>query len=773
MNANLRRLMILLLGALLVVAPLLTRVVMNRFNRSYQPPASGLADLAITPMLTPTARPAPQDVTPPDNELSQGSVWVDLAHFPMLNPSQFESLASALASRGVGLRFWVSNVDLSEIKSFESFPDQSEKLAAFAQDARGLVVVSPFYLWTPAEIALVEKFVADGGRLLLISDPDVWGDMPWNINNLGEPFGVVFNDDYLYDLSKNDGNYTHFFQGEFLDQATALRGRTIAFYGARSIGGPVISQVRSADTTLSSLRSDLTHLTTVAIGGRESNGTAGNVLAMGDFDVLSEPYVARYDNYVMLEFVAEFLTGGQREQTLPDFPGYLGKQVTLVFGGGRPVEAKLLQQGGWLQQRLDETGRVLTLSSSTSLTLTVQVTEAVTLTATPSVAAVTEGEPQDLIYVGTFQSADEETALLVNAGIRLVEDVETPEATGTPPAVMDKSAMESSEKAGTLILQTDSGLRLPAAETILILQQKQTDGSRVIAVLGHDSEAISAGLNRLLYHIFGDCVNYAEMSICPFFTAAGAGGGPPSAGTVTPETPTIQPEATPTPTPEEGESSGAGVAILVIDDNDLAAPDEDSEAAIYLRTLSGMGYAPDLWSTASKGSPSKANLTGYNWVIWSGGLYGASGPESDEQDVLWDFIGSGGRLTVSGRHHPLVGKSPKDASVIADVVKTDRVPELVVGFPDEPIDLPADLPPVVPIEIEADDYGPDVALNVALRRGPNSADADAPLMVAFTGTGKPDPVPVRVLVVGMPLNWLPDGYATQLVQNMASWMLSE
>jgi len=768
MSTNLRRLMILLLGALLVVAPLCIRVVMNRFHRqTYQPPAIGLAELAVTPRPTPTAKPAPQDVAAPEGELSQGPVWVDLAHFPSLNPSQFESLAAALTARGVGLRFWVSSVDLSEIESFESFPDQSEELAVLLlEDASGLAVVSPFFLWTPDEIALVEKFVADGGRLLLISDPDVLGDMPWNINSLGEPFDIVFNDDYLYDLNKNDSNYTHFFQGEFLDQAAALSGNTVAFYGARSIGGPVISQARSAETTLSSLRSGLTRFTTVAIGARETNGTAGNVLAMGDFDVLTEPYVARHDNHVMLEFVADFLAGGQRVQTPPDFPGYLGKQVALVFGKDVSVDAELLQQGGWLQRRLDETDRMLTFSSSAGLTSTVEVTWTVALKATPSVATVTEGaEPQDLIYLGTFQSADEETALLANAGIRLVEDTETPEATETPPVTNEAGTEGSTEQPvptitptpGTLLLEMDSGLRLLAAETILILQQEQADGIRSIAVLGQDSQAISAGLNRLLYHYFDDCVNYAEMSICPFFTEGDAGQlGPP-----------------PAPSPGEGEPAGADVTILVIDDNDLAAPDETSEAAIYLQALTEMGYTPVLRSTAESGSPEEADLTGYDWVIWSGGLYEASGPESEELDVLWDFVGSGGRLTTSGRHHPFVDESTKDASVIADVVKTDEIPELVVGFPDKPIDLPAGLPPVVPIEIEADDYEPDAVMNVVLRRGPNSADPDTPLMVAFTGTGEPDSVQVRVLVVGMALNWLQNGYATQLVQNMASWMLAE
>lgn len=811
MSANLRRSIVLLLGALLVAVPLFTRVAINRFNRgSYQPPAIGLADLAVTPMPTPTARSVPQDVTAPEGELSQEPVWVDLAHFPGLNPNQFEALAAALAARGVGLRFWVSNIDPSSLESVESFPDQSEDLAPLLLDASGLVIVSPYFLWTPAEIALIEKFVADGGRLLLISDPDVPGDSIWNINSLGEPFGVVFNDDYLYDLGKNDGNYTHFFQGEFLDQAAGLDGSTVAFYGARSIGGPIISQVRSADTTLSSLRSGLTRFTTLAIGGRETNGTAGNVLAMGDFDVLTEPYVARHDNHVILEFVADFLAGGQRKQTLPDFPDYLGKQVALVFGGDGAVDAELLLQGGLVQQRLEETGRSLTLSSVTPLAPATPGGESITTTGTissatrPSLAVnAVNGvngqgvEPRDVIYLGTFQSADAETALLVEAGIHLVQERETPEvaATATPfplppaevtptvtpepgagavtpgeTATSESPSQDTSAPEGRLLLEMDSGLRFLALETVLILQQEQVNGSQIMAVLGNDSQAIGAGLNRLLYHRFDSCVNYAEMAICPFFSEEGTSGGPVDAGSMTPGTSPGQPEEGATPPPGGGERPGA--AILVVDDNDLAAPDEAPEAVIYLQTLTKVGFAPDLWLTADRGSPKETDLAGYDWVIWSSGLYAAGGPDGDEQELLWNFVFGGGNLTISGRNHPFAGESPKEASVIADVVTTDEVPELVAGFPNEPIELPAGLPPVVPVEeVQVGDGGPIVA--VALRRGPDSADAGAPLMLALTNTGEPNPMEVRVLLLGMPLNWLPEGHDLQLVVNMASWTLRE
>jgi hypothetical protein len=745
--------------------------------------------------------PALQDVAAPEGELSRGAVWVDLAHFPGLDPSQFDTLAAALAARGVGLRFWVSRVDVSTIETFEDFPDQSEDLAPLLLDASGLVVVSPYFLWTPAEIALVEKFVADGGHLLLISDPDVLGDTIWNINSLGEPFGVVFNDDYLYDLSQNDGNYTHFFQGEFLDQAAKLGGSTVAFYGARSISGPVISQARSADTTLSSLRSGFTRFTTLAIGGQQINGTAGNVLAMGDFDVLTEPYVARNDNRVMLEFVADFLAGGQRKQTLPDFPDYLGKQVALVLGGDGSVDADLLLQGGLVQQRLEETGRALTLSSVTPLTPTTRAGEGITTTGTisgatrPSVAVnVVSGEgvaPRDVIYLGTFQSADAETALLVEAGIHLVQEKATPfplPPAGVTPGVTpepgagavtpgatatpESPGRDTSAPGSSLLLEMDSGLRFLAPETVLILQQAQADGSQTIAVLGNDSQAIGAGLNRLLYHRFDGCVNYAEMAICPFFREEGAPGGPTDTSKMTPATSPAQPGAGATPRPGGGERPGAGGAILVVDDNDLAAPDEAPEAVIYLQTLTKMGFAPELWLTAERGSPKETDLAGYDWVIWSSGLYAAGGPDGDEQEMLWNFVFGGGKLTISGRNHPFGGESPKDPSVIADVVKTDEVPELVAGFPDEPIELPAGLPPVVPIqEVQAGESGPNVL--VALRRGPGSADAGAPLMVALTNMGEPNPVEVRVLLLGMPLNWLPEGHDLQLVVNMASWTLRE
>jgi hypothetical protein len=795
MTTSRRRLIVVLLGILLIILPLLIRMMNNGYpGSSYQPPATGLPELAVTPEPTPTALPAVQEEAIPVSELNAGSVIVDLAHFNLVSPAQFQPLAAQLSTHGLSLYFWMNPADIFELDvgGLADLPDQSEELAGLLQDAAGLVVISPVFLWTPAEVDVVEKFVADGGRLLLISDPDI-PEVPeyfiHDINKLGQPFGVVFNDDYLYDLSHNDRNYTHFFLAEFLDRAaTSLTGRRVAFYGARSISGPVTSQALTADTTLSSLRSGLTSFSAVAIGGLDANDTIGNVLAMGDFDVLTEPYVSRHHNRLMLEFVAGFLAHALRTQLLDDFPAYLGTDVSLAFGEGTLVDAKLLAQSSSLQTQLEETGRVLTLAPSTDplLTSILAVARTATITVTPAATAiVADSTPQDLIYLGSYETAIQETTLLTDVGISLVEQVETPEPspdagdvdqpaegeedaptptatvqpseTGTPEATatVTPTPEPTPELTSTLILDVGFGPRLLAAETIVILRDQQPGSSQVTAVLGQDADAVSAGLNRLLSRDFGDCVRYPDLALCPFVSG---------------ETDVSLPSEPPD-TEVDGEEPidvpEAAVPILIIDDDKMAAAGDEIEADIYLGALAEVGYWPDLWTTADSGSPGQDDLEGYDWVIWSNGVYQESSLDVDTFLILLDYVDLGGQLTISGRHLP-PGVSQADPSVIADVVKTDSLPEMVAGLPDEPIELASDLPPVVPLE---SDVGEDAL--VVLRRGPKSDDADAPLMVILTdgeATGSAQP---SVAVLAMPLNWLPYENAYQLVQNMAFWLMAE
>jgi len=417
-----RWVLIVVAGLVLLALPTIARVYWQGYNlRPYQPPAIATAAIAATPIPTPTPAGIPSPVPLLQSELKRGPIVVDLAHYSLIDRNKFQPLAAALATRGLDLQFWLPTVDTTDIEKITDFPDLSVELGKRLVDASGLLVISPFFLYTPAEIAVVEKFVADGGRLFLVSDPDLESDAARDTNQLATAFNVVFNEDYLYDTVANDENFTYFFQGDYFDRAKALAGSDIAFYGGRSIGGAVVPQVRSASTTLSSLRNGLTNFNTVALGGLVANGSTGRVLAMSDFDVLTDPFVARHDNRRMLAFVADFLAGAQRDDTLVDFPAFLDKQVALVVDNTDPVGAAALSKAAELQRALESSGRSLTLAPNTWL------------------SDPKAGAGEDLIYLAGYQAAGSQTTLLSDLGITLVEEVITPTVTATttpvaPPA---------------------------------------------------------------------------------------------------------------------------------------------------------------------------------------------------------------------------------------------------------------------------------------------------------------------------------------------------
>jgi hypothetical protein len=782
----LRRAFVALLGLFLLAAPLTFNLYELRHNeRPYQAPEDPGITFQATP--APTATPAllTSTVAQQSDAPRLGAVVVDLAHFSFLNPTGLQPLADSLAERGLGLRLWFSKVDASKIEDFLDFPDQSVELAVQLADASALVVVSPFFLWSSQEISLVERFVADGGRLLLISDPDLFGDFAAITNFIAEPFGIVFNDDYLYDTTENDGNFTHFFQGEFRNQAAALNGARVAFYGGRSIGGAVVEQATSTSTTLSSLRTGATGFTTVAIGGVEGQDTANRVLALSDFDVLTEPYVARHNNRLLAEFVAGFLAGEQRINGVADFPNYLGKRVALTFGQAQIVDPQLLLLGAQLQKRLEASSRTLALTTPLVLTATHQLT--VTAPLSPTV---------DVIYLADYATAAGATTLLADAGLVLSQAIITPTGLSTTspqpvgePAI-EPTAQVTFTEAITLtagltttealtralpvtvpvtttlvqvVIQTSDGLQWLAEESVSVLQRPATaKRGQVLAVLGANPAAISAGVNRLLSQDFTDCITGEQLTLCPL---------PKQKQDKADEAKGEKGPAEKDKTASDSESSqrpGGGAdeafAILIVDDNQESNAGEESEADRFLRVLGEAGYTPDLWTTADQKTPTGDQLNRYQWVIWSNAGYADGAIAPDELEALSAFLGQGGRLTLSSLA-PLFGTLAGDPSVIRDLVTEQGESPLLQGLPDETILLAAGLPPAVPLSA-AEDGSP---VQIVLRRGPQSDDAAAPALLALTDnhTG------ARFQIAGFSFTWLPAEVAQTLINNLAQWMTAE
>lgn len=511
-----------ILALLLFAAPFVVRSMLyGEASSPYVPPATSAPLLAMTP--EPTATPwavEGEALGVATSTRPVGPVVIDYAHYNQMDARGMQPLAAALSRRGLSTRVWLTEVDAFAVTSSSGFPDQSKELAEQLRDASAMIIISPYFYWTAEEIALLERFVADGGRLLLISDPDIYGDAAVYMNLIAEPFGVVFNDDYLYDTVRNDENFTHFFQGQFLDQAAALDGLDIAFYGGRSISGDVVPQAVSASTTLSSRRTGVSGFTTVAIGDNRGWESAGRVLALSDFDVLTEPNVVRHDNQQIVEFVADFLAAAERNASLADFPAWLDRDVTLMIGSTEGLNADTLLVGAKLQRRLEETGRQLTLAGAPVTTgISEEIAEASgmssgavppgaamvaveepTLTATPLSAAETElaggtiplppvegvgvvEAGSDVILLADYDYANEHSVVLPLAGITLEIEYVTPtpsaasNATSTPAptatSVVGGSTPASATPAAPLV-----GTETPPPDATVESPSTDTEGDK-------------------------------------------------------------------------------------------------------------------------------------------------------------------------------------------------------------------------------------------------------------------------------------------------------
>jgi hypothetical protein len=813
----------------LLLGPTIYRVWGLRLNeRTYRDTVAAPL-IAAQPLPTATALVPAQQPPLAESALRSGPVVIDFAHFNQVNAAGLQPLAAALARRGLATRIWLSDVDPFALQSTAEIPDQSAALRMQLVDASAMVVISPFIWWHPGEIDLLESFVADGGRLLLISDPDIVGDAATYMNLLAERFGVVYNDDYLYDTTRNDENYTHFFLDEFEDVAAPLAGSTIAMYGGRSISGDVITEARSAATTRSSRRTGVRGFTTIAIGGDSGRGTTGRVLALADFDVLTEPNVVRFDNQRLVDFTADFLAAAQRTAGVADFPASLGKYTTLYIGTEGALNADTLLLGARLQRRLEETGRTLSLAGAPAAAQSI---------VTPIVGATLPPDDDsgnnfaDRMILSDYDYANNNTRLLEDVSIALVTELVTPTVTalpdsvatiaatptpapapirtllpdatpGTPPpfttppvdaqavalqqgaptpttaAAFPASATPSPTPPATPTplptpvevdyLVAEDGLRLVAAETVLVIQNQDGDGIQQVSVIGFDSAGISAGVDRLLKNDFSDCIVGKEVTFCPVApkimpAAAPATGGAAETATATPlaQSTLIAPERAPV-----GPAPTATMRILLVDDDAKSQAGERSEADTYLKTLTAAGYSPDLWSTAASGAPNAATLKGYTWMIWSNGGYANGNVDVANLDALFAYLGEGGRITISSRR-PFFNMGTGPATALVDIVVADNVPELVAGLPTEPITLAGELGNVIPLQEAESGTG----FATILTRGPASADSDNPAASAGTDANESDAVGARLVIVGFSTAWLPSEVADRFIRNMADWILS-
>ncbi len=417
-----------------------------------------------------------------------GVVVVDMAHSNRLEMPELNVLAGRLAARGHRLTAW----------SDGSLDDALLEASAF-------LVAVPQEVFEEEEVAAVEAFVESGGRLLLVGDPTRFSyltdEYDWVVgidsdasylNELGASFGITFVDDYLYNVSDNEGSFRNIKLSDWSDSELTTGLKSVVFFASHSLAvADEAAIIRADDDTWSSATDRAGNLVVAA------QAAGGRVLALGDLTFMTEPYHTVRNNSQLIAHVADFLAGAERSYTLVDFPHFLADRVVLVFTNDPELGPGQLQLVDQLQERLDESDRTLVLAD----------------TADPG---------SDTIFAGLYSQADPITDTLAGFGVTLVytpalemEEAEDEEAPADPEATGEgeETAEEGPETPEGLVAV--DGLGSYDMSGTALIAHRSAGKRQLLAVLAASQEGLASALGRLSEGDLDDCVLADMVTLCP------------------------------------------------------------------------------------------------------------------------------------------------------------------------------------------------------------------------------------------------------------------
>ncbi len=300
--------------------------------------------------------PTPSSKLKPAAGIADGKiVLIDNNHKNQFRADEVEPLVTALSARGA--RVEVDGGD-------KTLPSKLKYASAY-------IVFSPSDSYSGQEILEIQQFVANGGRLLAFSDPthnradyDSLGNTTTFFdvnyaNPLIAPFDLSFVNDYLYNLRDNEGNFRNVEFTDFSVHPLTTDLKMVVFYGAHSVRTQTGTVLASGNAgTLSSLTDRGGGLTPMAVSAD------GQVLAIGDFTFLTNPFNQVADNNLLLSNLADFTLGGKRIPLLANFPFVFEHPISLVTTGDMELTSDLLGPIAALQQSLKAVNIPVTVSAS-------------------------------------------------------------------------------------------------------------------------------------------------------------------------------------------------------------------------------------------------------------------------------------------------------------------------------------------------------------------------------------------------------------------------
>ena len=378
-----------------------------------------------------TTSPAPMRITAdsPAVPVGPGLLVVDAQHANSFRESELVSFTSMVTDRGF---------DVEIVGDFTPPLDPSQaqpgllQLAESLREADTYMVVLPRVPFSDTEIALVERFVNRGGKLLLVSDPFRMN----NINSLAKNFGVDFQSDYLYNTVDNNEHFRRIFIRDFQpDQLTSGLG-TITLESAGSLQSRGAALAFTGPGTKSSLLETLGRFSPMAWGENPS------VLAIADFTFMVPTNDSMLDNGKLVSNIADFVTDSGREFLLSDFPYFLEPE----------------REGG-----VD-----ILIAQPELLDLGLQVKTGLSARRLSSQFAPREDLSRDTVFLGLYDDAPRVSQYLQVAGVRVDDTLGTAFAPELPLESTAVTVLDQSRGRDMLIVLADTPQTLAGAVGRLI-----------------------------------------------------------------------------------------------------------------------------------------------------------------------------------------------------------------------------------------------------------------------------------------------------------------
>jgi len=217
----------------------------------------------------------------------RGLVLVDLSHGNKASWWELDALIAELVKRDVAVRF----------------TSRWSELEDALRGASALIVASPTIPYSAEECEAVERFVNDGGLLLLFFDPAwEWVEVPalsWPINSLASRFGLYFAKGYLYNERESYGMYRNIYVKGFADSPLTKNLTSLVFFTATYIHCQDEGVAWAPEDTYSSEGEGAGRYPVIALVRGK-----GMVAAFGDLTFLKEPYCHLEDNYKLVANIA-------------------------------------------------------------------------------------------------------------------------------------------------------------------------------------------------------------------------------------------------------------------------------------------------------------------------------------------------------------------------------------------------------------------------------------------------------------------------------------